>query len=208
VLTLLVVGRGEVTDKALGTDRAAAVGRRMGGQGRDHRQVINAIPFKLRHGAPWRDLPPGRYGPWKPAHERTLDGTWETILAEAVLKDDAIGEVRWSLSVDWTVVRAHQHAGGPGKGRCRPRSRASQWGQKGLGAPGADRAAISICPRVGGHADEHRPDPGQDDDNRSCCPCWMESVSGGPGRTRHTVPARSGPGRQSLFPPLDQGRPA
>ena len=46
---------------------------------RDHRQVINAILWKLRTGAPWRDLP-DRYGPWKTAHERlrvwTADGTW------------------------------------------------------------------------------------------------------------------------------------
>ncbi|MDT8913314.1 IS5 family transposase [Amycolatopsis sp. PS_44_ISF1] len=50
---------------------------------RDHRQVINAILWKLRTGAPWRDLP-GRYGPWKTAHERlrlwTKDGTGERIL--------------------------------------------------------------------------------------------------------------------------------
>jgi transposase len=41
--------------------------------------VINAILWKLRTGAPWRDLP-DRYGPWKTAHERlrvwTADGTW------------------------------------------------------------------------------------------------------------------------------------
>jgi transposase len=33
---------------------------------RDHRQVINAILWKLQTGAPWPDLPE-RYGPWKTA---------------------------------------------------------------------------------------------------------------------------------------------
>ena len=59
------------------------VGR--GRRWRDHRQVINAILWKLRTGAPWRDMPE-RYGPWKTAHERlriwTADGTWERILDE------------------------------------------------------------------------------------------------------------------------------
>ena len=46
--------------------------------------MINGILWKLRTGAPWRDLPE-RYGPWKTAHERlrkwTIDGTWDKILA-------------------------------------------------------------------------------------------------------------------------------
>ncbi|WP_433734432.1 IS5 family transposase [Nocardia sp. CA-129566] len=85
---------------------------------RDHRQVINAILWKLRTGAPWRDLPE-RYGPWKTAHERlrmwTADGTWQRILDQVIVKDDSIGEVEWILSVDSTVVRAHQHAAGARK---------------------------------------------------------------------------------------------
>jgi transposase len=85
---------------------------------RDHRQVINAILWKLRTGAPWRDLPE-RYGPWKTAHERlrrwTADGTWDRILDRVIVKDDAVGEVEWIISVDSTVVRAHQHAAGARK---------------------------------------------------------------------------------------------
>lgn len=119
------------------TDRAWAViepllppvsggGRRW----RDHRQVLNAILWKLRTGAPWRDLPE-RYGPWKTAHERlrrwTADGTWETILAEVVVKDDAVGDVEWVVSVDSTVIRAHQHAAGAReKGAAAPGSRISR----------------------------------------------------------------------------------
>src|SRR3954467_8223490 len=134
-----MVGRGELTDKAWARIEPLLPASGRGGQWRDHRQGIKAILFKLRTGAPWRDLPE-RYGPWKTAHERlrkwTADGTWEKILAEAIVKDDAVGEVEWILSVDSTVVRAHQHAAGARKkGAAGPRSRPAQWTAKGLGAP-------------------------------------------------------------------------
>jgi len=65
------------------------MGRR-GGRWRDHRQVINAILWRLRTKAPWRDLPE-RYGPWKTAHERlrkwTADGTWDRILDELAVPE-------------------------------------------------------------------------------------------------------------------------
>lgn len=87
-----MVGRGELTDKAW-----AAIGPLLpepgvrSGRWRDHRQVINGILWKLRTGAPWRDLPE-RYGPWKTCHERlrrwTSDGTWERILVAAQVHDD------------------------------------------------------------------------------------------------------------------------
>lgn len=85
---------------------------------RDHRQVINGILWRLRTGAPWRDLPE-RYGPWKTCHERlrrwTADGTWDRILAEVIVKDDSVGNVEWVFSVDSSIVRAHQHAAGARK---------------------------------------------------------------------------------------------
>lgn len=81
------------------------------GRWRDHRQVINGILWKLRTGAPWRDLPE-RYGPWKTCHERlrrwSADGTWDRILAAAQVYDDG-QPVDWIISVDSSVVRAHQH---------------------------------------------------------------------------------------------------
>lgn len=124
-----MVGRGELTDKAWAQIAPLLPASSRGGQWRDHRQVLNGILWKLRTGAPWRDLP-GRYGPWKTAHERlrkwTMDGTWKRILAEVVVKDDAVGEVEWIISVDSTVVRAHQHAAGARKkGAVRQQSRLS-----------------------------------------------------------------------------------
>ena len=69
-------------------------------------------------GAPWRDLP-DRYGPWKTAHERlrlwTKDGTWDRILAHVIVEDDSAGTLEWVISVDSSVVRAHQHAAGARK---------------------------------------------------------------------------------------------
>lgn len=50
-----------------------------------------------------------------------MDGTWEMILDAAVVKDDAVGAVEWIVSVDSTVVRAHQHSAGARKKRgCTP----------------------------------------------------------------------------------------
>ena len=67
-----MVGRGKLTDKAWARIEPLlppVTGR--GRRWRDHRQVINAILWKLRTGAPWPDLPE-RYGPWKTAHERRI----------------------------------------------------------------------------------------------------------------------------------------
>ncbi len=60
-----MVGRGELTDQAW--EQIAPLlppnGRR-GQQWAEQRRVINGILWKLRTGAPWRDVPT-RYGPWK-----------------------------------------------------------------------------------------------------------------------------------------------
>lgn len=120
------VGRGELTDTAWARIEPllpSADGRR-GGRWRDHRQVINGILWRLRTGAPWRDVPE-KYGPWKTLHERlriwTKDGTWEQILEHVIVKDDSIGTLEWTFSIDSTNVRAHQHAAGARKkGAARP----------------------------------------------------------------------------------------
>ncbi len=114
-----MVGRGELTDAAWGqlAPQLPKNGRR-GKQWRDHRTVINAILWKLRTGAPWRDLPE-RYGPWRTAYDRLVrwrrDGTWDRLLAEAQTKSDAVGDLVWEVSIDGSSVRAHQHAAGARK---------------------------------------------------------------------------------------------
>ena len=103
--------------------------------------MINAILWQARTGAPWRDVPE-RYGPWKTAHERlrrwTADGTWERILEHVIVKDDAVGHVEWSISVDSSSVRAHSHAAGARKkGAVHPGSRSSLSRVKHSAGPGA-----------------------------------------------------------------------
>jgi transposase len=111
-----VVGRGELTDQAWAViEPLLPPNRRSGGQWADHRRTINGILWRLRTGAPWRDLPE-RYGPWQTCYERfrrwQQDGTWDRLLACAQTKSDAVGQVEWTISVDATINRAHQHAAG------------------------------------------------------------------------------------------------
>jgi transposase len=80
---------------------------------RDHRQVVEGIVYRLRTGTAWRDLPEG-FGPWQTVWKRhkrfSVDGTWDRIHARLVAEADAAGEVDWTVSVDSTVNRVHQHA--------------------------------------------------------------------------------------------------
>ncbi len=101
----------------MGADRSALA------RGREAWRALEGPPpggergilWKLRTGAPWRDLPE-RYGLWQTCYDRFMrwrrDGTWERLLSRAQTKSDAVGEVEWEVSVDSTVVRAHQHAAG------------------------------------------------------------------------------------------------
>ena len=82
---------------------------------RDRRQVINGIRWRIRTGAPWRDMPE-RYGPWETCYclFRTWqrDGSWAQVLTKLQARADAKGLITWDVSVDSTVARAHQHAAG------------------------------------------------------------------------------------------------
>lgn len=80
----------------------------------DHRRVVNAVLWRTRAGAAWRDLPAG-YGPWKTVYNRHRrwcgDGTWERLLGELQRGSDTEHE-SWDVGIDSTVIRAHQHAAG------------------------------------------------------------------------------------------------
>ncbi|MFE0800403.1 IS5 family transposase [Streptomyces sp. NPDC058812] len=89
----------------------------------DHRRTLEAIAWKYRTCSPWRDLP-DELGSFQTAHKRLIrwaaDGTWARILAAVLATADADDDVEWTVSVDSTICRAHQHAaGGREKGAAR-----------------------------------------------------------------------------------------
>nr|WP_281194324.1 IS5 family transposase [Streptomyces yerevanensis] len=97
----------------------------------NHRRTLEAIAWKYRTCSPWRDLPE-ELGPFQTAHKRlirwAMDGTWERVLAAVLAAADADDDVGWTVSVDSTVCRAHQHSAGARKrgrpGRSEPKDHA------------------------------------------------------------------------------------
>lgn len=79
---------------------------------RDHRQVVEGIVYRYRCGIAWRDLS-AAFGPWQTVWKRhrrlSADGTWDRIHAALLAEADAAGEIDWTVSVDSTINRAHQH---------------------------------------------------------------------------------------------------
>ena len=87
---------------------------------RDHRRILNGILWKLKTGAPWRDLPK-RYGPWSTVYSRfwrwQRTGIGDRLFAAVQQQEDAAGHLDWTLHfVDGSVIRAHQHAAGAQRG--------------------------------------------------------------------------------------------
>ena len=80
----------------------------------DNRRVVEGIVYRYRTGIPWRDLPREEYGPWQTVWKRhrryAEDGTWDRVLTQILAEADAEGKIEWSVSVDATIARAHQHA--------------------------------------------------------------------------------------------------
>jgi transposase len=79
------------------------------------RQLIDGIRWRVRTGSPWRDVPEV-YAPWQTLYRWfrrwQRDGTWAAVLAALQAAADAAGRIGWTLSVDSTIARAHQHAAG------------------------------------------------------------------------------------------------
>src|ERR1035441_11115575 len=87
--------------------RPGSVGRN---SDRGNRLFVEAVIWKFRSGAPWRDLPE-RFGDWKNTHKRfsrwAASGVWENLFK--ALADDPANEY---AMIDATIVRAHQHSAG------------------------------------------------------------------------------------------------
>uniref|UniRef100_A0AAU3HQ92 IS5 family transposase n=1 Tax=Streptomyces sp. NBC_01393 TaxID=2903851 RepID=A0AAU3HQ92_9ACTN len=81
----------------------------------DRRRTLEAIAWKYRTSSPWRDLP-DELGSFQTAHKRLIrwavDGAWERILTAVLAAADSDDDIDWTVSVDSSVVRAHQHAAG------------------------------------------------------------------------------------------------
>ncbi len=126
MLTVPVTGRADLTDAQWAVLEPLLPGGKKPGRRRKYtrRQLIDGIRWRVRTGAPWRDVP-DRYGPWQSVYglfrRWQRDGTWRRIVTALQVRADAAGLITWDVSVDSTVARAHQHAAGPRKrGICRP----------------------------------------------------------------------------------------
>jgi transposase len=115
------VRRGELSDQqwALIAPLLPPQRPRTGRPAIDHRQMVNAILWLTRTGAPWRDLPE-RYGSWKTVYSRfrrwSEQGIWERVFEALIAEAHRLGELDWELHhIDSTIVRAHQHAAGARK---------------------------------------------------------------------------------------------
>ncbi|MFH8379065.1 IS5 family transposase [Streptomyces cyaneofuscatus] len=77
--------------------------------------VIDGIRWRVRTGAPWRDLPT-EYGPWQTVYglfrRWQRNGVWSSVLTGSQARADAVGLITWDVNVDSTICRAHQHAAG------------------------------------------------------------------------------------------------
>jgi transposase len=99
---------------------------RRGGRWRDHREVIDAIAWKFQTGSQWVHLPE-KYGNWRGVYNRlrmwAVDGACERLFTALMAQAAGDGDLNWAVSVDSTIVRAHQHAAGAQGKRPRPTSR-------------------------------------------------------------------------------------
>jgi len=78
----------------------------------DMRSTVEGIAWRFRTGAPWRDVPE-RFGHWNSIYQRfsdwSSDGTWARVLATVQSSAASAGAVDWTVSVDATITRVHQH---------------------------------------------------------------------------------------------------
>ena len=120
---------------------------------RDHRQVVEGVIYRYRCGIAWRDLP-ASFGPWQTVWKRhrrfSGDGTWDEILAVLLAQADARNEIDWTVSVDSTINRAHQHATNlPREHKSEPAAAVEAATQH--GAVGVDTSAGAVVGLLTGH---------------------------------------------------------
>ena len=119
--------RYELTDEEWNRIAPLLPSENSGKQGRPQkcsRTILKGIVWIARSGAPWRDLPE-RYGSWQTVYfhfrkwieDGTLDNIFRVLSLEAELTE---------LSIDASIVKAHQHSAGAKKGATK-RNRTQPW---------------------------------------------------------------------------------
>ncbi|MFE9137722.1 IS5 family transposase [Streptomyces sp. NPDC007355] len=122
------MGRGDLSDDQWAVLEPRCRSRCGGGRRWARRKLLDGIWWRVRTGAPWRDLP-SEYGPWQTVYglfrRWQRDGTWPELLTRLQARADADGLIAWEVNVDSTICRAHQHAAGARRdGRSRRNRRA------------------------------------------------------------------------------------
>ncbi|MGC9668764.1 IS5 family transposase [Planosporangium sp. 12N6] len=117
------------------------------------RQLIDGMRWRIRVGAPWRDVPIC-YGSWSAVYALfrrwQRDGTWQRVVTALQAIADAGGRIVWDVSVDSTSVRAHQHAAGARKkGICKPNRPAVSWPSRFDHALGRSRGGLTTKLHLG-----------------------------------------------------------
>ncbi|KPM50351.1 transposase [Frankia sp. R43] len=109
------MGRGDLSDEQWAALEPLLPVAGRGRPARYQRRLIDGIRWRVRTGAPWRDLPV-RYGPWQTVYglfrRWQREGVWARIVTRLQTRADAAGLIVWEVNVDSTVCRAHQHAAG------------------------------------------------------------------------------------------------
>jgi transposase len=112
---IFAVGRGDLSDEQWDVLEPLLPAGGVGRPSRSRRRLIDGIRWRVRTGAPWRDVPP-EYGAWQTIYglfrRWQRQGVWQQILAGLQARADAAGLIVWEVNVDSTICRAHQHAAG------------------------------------------------------------------------------------------------
>lgn len=115
--SVVVAGRADLTDAQWARLQPLLPRNRKSGRPPvwTKRQLIDGIRWRTRVGCPWRDVPP-QYGSWSAVYglfrRWQRAGAWAVILKMLQCFAELAGAIVWQVSVDSTIMRAHQHAAG------------------------------------------------------------------------------------------------
>ncbi|MET7364203.1 IS5 family transposase [Streptomyces sp. NPDC005562] len=109
------MGRGDLSDGQWAVMEPLLPVAVLGRPSWHRRKLIDGIRWRVRTGAPWRDVP-AKYGPWQTVYglfrRWQRGGVWAQVLTGLQSRADAAGLITWEVNVDSTICRAHQHAAG------------------------------------------------------------------------------------------------